>query len=64
MGYLGICGYTSAQFAATLEFMEEGKVEVSQVITHTFGLEEYAQAFETSDQRIDGAIKVVVEVSR
>jgi threonine dehydrogenase-like Zn-dependent dehydrogenase len=44
--------------------MEEGKVDISQVITHTFGLEEYARAFDTSDQRIDGAIKVVIEVSR
>ena len=44
--------------------MQEGKVDVSQVITHTYGLEEYARAFDTSDSRKYGAIKVVVEVSR
>ncbi len=64
LSYLGVCGYTAAQFEATLELMQEGQVDVSQVITHTFGLEEYARAFDTSDRRKDGAIKVVIEVSR
>ncbi len=44
--------------------MEEGRLDVAKVITHTFGLEEYARAFDTSDRREDGAIKVVIEVSR
>lgn len=61
---LGVCGYTPAQFETTLKLMQEGKIDVSQVITHTFDLEEYARAFDTSDSRKDGAIKVVIEVSR
>jgi L-iditol 2-dehydrogenase len=64
MSYLGVCGYTAAQFAATLKLMEEGTIDVSKVITHTFGLEEYTRAFDTADRRLDGAIKVVIEVSR
>ena len=64
MSYLGVCGYTAAQFETALKLMQNGKVDVSQVITHTFGLEEYARAFKTADRRKDGAIKVVIEVSR
>ena len=64
ISYLGVSGYTAAQFGAALQLMQEKKVDTAAVITHTFGLGEYAEAFATSDKRKDGAIKVVIEVSK
>ena len=62
MSYLGVRGYTAAQFGSALRLMEEKKVDAASVISHTFPLEDYADAFETSDKRLDGAVKVVIEV--
>lgn len=62
ISYLGVSGYTVAQFTATLKLIQQTKVDVTKVITHTFPLAEYAEAFETADQRKDGAIKVVIEI--
>ncbi len=59
IGFLGVSGYNGSQFEKALSLMENGKVSVSPLITHTFPLEEYKQAFETSEKRISGAIKVV-----
>ncbi|MFR5601337.1 MAG: zinc-dependent alcohol dehydrogenase [Lachnospiraceae bacterium] len=36
------------------------RIEVKDLITHTFPLEEIGSAFETFEQRLDGAMKVVI----
>lgn len=38
-----------------------GKLDVAAVITHTFPLREFARAYETFTQRLDGALKVLVQ---
>lgn len=43
-----------------ISLMEQGKVKVSPLITHTFPLSKINEAIDTFVQRTDGAIKVVV----
>ena len=38
-----------------------GKIDVDTVTTHRFPLKDFAAAYETFTQRIDGAIKVLVQ---
>jgi len=41
-----------------------GRVRVKPLVTHTFGLAEYGQALHTFAERIDGALKVLVQPGR
>lgn len=56
---LGVCGFNVSQFATALALMESGKIDVASLITHTFSLEDYADAFETVKSRRNGAIKAI-----
>ena len=62
LSYLGISGYTGAQFEETLRLIERSKIDVESLITHRFSLENYQEAFETSEKRKEGAIKVIFEM--
>lgn len=41
-----------------------GRVRVKPLVTHTFGLADYGQALHTFAERIDGALKVLVQPGR
>ena len=62
ISYLGVSGYTAGQYQATLELLKLGYMDVKSLITHRFCLEEYEEAFETCEKRLDGAIKVIFEI--
>jgi len=62
IAYLGVSGYNATQFRAALDLVQDGRIDAASLITHRFPLEEYARAFETSDTRREGAIKVVFEM--
>ena len=62
ISYLGVNGYTAAQLGTVLELVQSKKINVLSLVTHRFSLEEYKDAFETSDKRKDGAIKVIFEI--
>ena len=62
ISYLGVSGYTGGQFGAALELEQSKKIDVASLITHRFSLDQYEEAFETSDKRKGGAIKVVFEI--
>lgn len=47
--------------AEVIPLIAEGRLDVDSVITHTFPLTEFGQAFETFTRRIDGAIKVLIQ---
>lgn len=64
ISYLGVSGYTGAQFEATLKLMQAGKINVAPLITHRFSLDDYQEAFETSEKRRGGAIKVIFEIRK
>lgn len=61
ISYLGVSGYSPGQFVTTLQLMEKGVINVAPLITHRFRLEDYMEAFDTSEKRYDGAIKVVIK---
>ena len=62
--YKGVNAYSASQFETALRLVESGQVRVAPLITHRFSLDDYQQAFETSDKRKDGAIKVVIQVHK
>ncbi|MBI2843668.1 MAG: alcohol dehydrogenase catalytic domain-containing protein [Armatimonadetes bacterium] len=62
VSYLGVCGFTGSQFATALRLIEAGKMDVGSLITHRFSLEDYEEAFETSQKRKEGAIKVIFKL--
>ena len=62
ISYLGVSGYTAGQFAVTLALIQSKQIDVASLITHRFALGDYQEAFETSDQRKGGAIKVIFDI--
>lgn len=48
-------------FPLAMQWLSEGRIDVSPIITHRFPLAEIQQAFELFRDRKDGAIKVIVE---
>ncbi|MFH1613555.1 MAG: alcohol dehydrogenase catalytic domain-containing protein [Planctomycetota bacterium] len=64
ISYLGVSAYTACQFRATLDLMQAKKIDVMSLITHTFSLDDYADAFETCAERTGGAVKVVIEIAK
>jgi len=48
-------------FPLAMQWISEGRVDVSPIITHRFPLSRIQEAFETFRDRRDGAIKVIVD---
>jgi L-iditol 2-dehydrogenase len=47
-----------------IPLITSGRVRVAPLVTHTFALEQYGQALHTFAERIDGALKVLVQPAR
>lgn len=47
--------------AEVIPLIAEGKLDVGVVTTHTFPLQQFAAAYETFTQRLDGALKVLIQ---
>ena len=60
MTYTGVSGYSAAQFLSALEMINKGQIKTGPIITHRFSLDDYMKAFETAENRLEGAIKVVI----
>lgn len=56
-------GVDGCQCARTLELIEQGKIDTTPLITHTYPLKKIAEAYELFEQRRDGVVKVAVETS-
>ena len=54
-------GVVGCQCARTLELIEQGKIDTTPLITHTYPLADIAAAYELFEQRRDGVIKVAIE---
>lgn len=48
------------QYERSLELIRSGRVDLDQVVTHRYGLDDIVQAFATMESKADGAIKVLV----
>ncbi len=48
------------QYERSLELVRSGRFDLSPMVTHTFGLDDVARAFETAASRAGGSIKVLV----
>ena len=48
------------QYERSLELVRSGRIDLEPMVTHTFPLEDAAEAFETAADKSRGAIKVVV----
>src|SRR6478672_12277358 len=48
------------QYERSLELVRSGRIDVAPMVTHRFGLDDVADAFETAASKAGGAIKVVV----
>jgi 2-desacetyl-2-hydroxyethyl bacteriochlorophyllide A dehydrogenase len=48
------------QYERSLELVRSGRVDLEPMVTHRFGLDGIAEAFETATSKVGGAIKVVV----
>lgn len=55
-------GVDGCKCAETLALIEQGKIDTTPLITHTFPLKDIASAYELFENRRDGVIKVAVEM--
>ena len=51
---------SAGEMRRVLPLVEQGRVRVSELITHRFPLEQYQQAIDTFNDRASGAIKIIV----
>jgi threonine dehydrogenase-like Zn-dependent dehydrogenase len=49
------------QYERSLELVRSGRVDLSPMVTHSFPLDQAAEAFETASSKSGGAIKVLVQ---
>ena len=49
------------QYERSLELVRSGRIDLEPMVTHRFGLEHVAAAFETAASKAEGAIKVIVQ---
>jgi L-iditol 2-dehydrogenase len=47
-----------------IPLIASGRVRIKPLVTHTFPLSEYGEALHTFAERIDGALKVLVQPAR
>ncbi len=58
----GVRGWTVLDFAAALKINQSGQINLRQLITHRFALEEHEAAFQITGQYTDGVIKAVFAI--
>lgn len=57
----GVLGYTPRTFEKSLAMLELHKIELAQIITHNFPLEEYQKAFQTVRERKQRVVKAILK---
>ena len=55
------CRATAGEMADVIPLVVDGRIRVRELHTHTFPLAEFAAALRTFNERVDGALKVIVE---
>lgn len=57
------CRAVSGEMRPTLDFISDGRVRAGELITHRYPLSGFAEALHVTDRRIDGAMKVLIDMS-
>lgn len=55
-------GVDGCKCAETLALIEQGKIDTTPLITHTFPLKDIAEAYDLFENRRDGCIKVAIQI--
>lgn len=58
---LAVEGWTERNFQQAVELIDQGIIDTSPLITHRFGIEEWAEAFEVAEKNRTEAIRVVIK---
>lgn len=53
----------TGEMATVLDFIADGRVRAGAMITHRYPLAEFATALDVTDRRVDGALKVLIDMS-
>jgi L-iditol 2-dehydrogenase len=54
---------SAGEMSPVLELMADGRVRGNELITHRYPLEDFATAMDVASRRVDGAIKVMIDMS-
>lgn len=57
-------GVAPRDLLESMELIRTGKIRVEQLVTHRFGIDRIAEAFDTATNLRDGSLKVIVEPNR
>ncbi|MFH1568731.1 MAG: alcohol dehydrogenase catalytic domain-containing protein [Gemmatimonadota bacterium] len=60
---LGVSGWNSSNFIEALELLSRGRVDAESLVTHTFSLDDWEEAFAMATVRKDEAMKVQFDLS-
>ena len=55
-------GVDGCNCAETLKLIEEGKIDITPLITHTYALKDIEEAYHIFENRLDGVIKVAIKM--
>ena len=53
-------GVDGCNCAETLRLIEEGMIDTTPLITHTYGLKDIEEAYRIFENRLDGVIKIAI----
>jgi L-iditol 2-dehydrogenase len=51
---------SAGEMPMAIALAADGRLRLSELITHRFELEDFADAYRTFTERVDGALKVIV----
>lgn len=54
----------TGEMAPVLDFMADGRLRASELISHRFALEDFPTAMDVVTKRVDGAVKVMIDMSQ
>ena len=54
-------GVDGCNCAETLKLIEEGKIDTTPLITHTYALKDIEEAYRIFENRLDGVIKIAIQ---
>ena len=57
-------GVDGCNCTETLKLIEEGKIDTTPLITHTYALEDIEEAYRIFENRLDGVIKIAIQTKK